>query len=47
MIKEGCLDGVDEVYGFHNVPSFEEGQIQVQSGPMMSSVTIVKITVMG
>ena len=25
MIKEGCLDYVDEVYGIHNIPSFIEG----------------------
>jgi amidohydrolase len=25
MIEEGCLDGVDEVYGMHNVPNFREG----------------------
>ena len=47
MIKEGCLDGVDEVYGFHNVPNFHEGDIRVVSGPIMSAVTIVQITVKG
>lgn len=25
MIKEGCLEGVDEVYGLHNIPDFPEG----------------------
>jgi len=31
MIEEGCLDGVDEVYGYHNVPNFDEGDIQLCS----------------
>jgi metal-dependent amidase/aminoacylase/carboxypeptidase family protein len=25
MIKEGCLNGVDEVYGCHNMPNFTAG----------------------
>jgi len=45
MIKEGCLEGVDEVYGFHNVPNFEEGDIRVCVGPIMSSSTCLKITI--
>lgn len=41
MIKEGCLEGVDEVYGYHNIPNFDEGDIRVVSGPIMASSTIV------
>lgn len=47
MINEGCLDTVDEVYGFHNIPSFDEGDIRVCSGPIMASATNVKIKVLG
>ena len=48
MIKEdNCLDGVDEVYGFHNVPQFNEGEIRVVSGPIMAQVTIVEIKIHG
>jgi hippurate hydrolase len=47
MIKEGCLDTVDEVYGFHNIPNFEEGDIRVCAGPIMASSTIVKVNVVG
>ena len=47
MIKEGCLDGVDEVYGYHNIPNFEEGDIRVCEGPIMAKVTTVKIKVIG
>lgn len=47
MIKERCLDGVDEVYGFHNIPNFTEGDIRICEGPIMAEVTIVKIKVIG
>ena len=47
MIKEGCLDGVQEVYGFHNMPDFDEGDIRVVSGPIMASSTTVKMRVIG
>lgn len=47
MIEEGCMDGVDEVYGMHNVPNFSEGQIRVKEGPMMASISGVKIKVTG
>ena len=47
MIKEGCLEGVDEVYGYHNVPNFEEGDVRVCEGAIMAKVTTVKITVNG
>ena len=47
MIKEKCLDGVDEVYGLHNVPNFDEGDIRVCNGPIMAAVVIVKITIKG
>ena len=29
MVKEGCMEGVDEVYGYHNVPNFSEGDVRV------------------
>ena len=47
MIKEGCLENVDEVYGFHNIPNFDEGDIRVCEGPFFAAVTVVKITVKG
>lgn len=47
MIKEGCLDGVDEVYGLHNVPNFRAGEIRVKAGPMMASISGVKVTIQG
>ena len=47
MIKEGCLEGVEEVYGFHNMPHFKEGEIRVIPGPIMASSTTVKMRVIG
>ena len=49
MIKEGCLDLVDEVYCLHNFPNFTEGDIRVieGGGAMMASRTMVKITLKG
>ena len=47
MIKEGCLEGVDEVYGFHNVPNFDEGDIRVIAGPIFASIVEVQIKVLG
>lgn len=35
MIKEGCLEGVDEVYGFHQWPTGKIGQLWVKPGPVM------------
>jgi hippurate hydrolase len=47
MIKEGCLNGIDEVYGYHNIPNFEEGDIRVIEGAIMSRVTIIRIKILG
>lgn len=47
MVKEGCLEGVDEVYGYHNVPNFAEGDIRVCSGAIMAETTVVRINVHG
>lgn len=47
MVNEGCLDKVDEVYGFHNMPQFEEGDLRVCSGPIMSCSTVVRLKISG
>lgn len=47
MIEEGCLDFIDEVYGFHNFPGFDEGDVRVIPGAIMAASTTVKITVKG
>jgi len=47
MVEQGCLEGVSEVYGFHNWPKFPLGSIRVASGPVMARVTDLDITVRG
>ena len=47
MIEENCVDGVEEVYGLHNIPNFDEGDIRVCSGPFMAAFTGVTIKVEG
>ena len=47
MVEAGCLHGVDEVYGMHNFPNFDEGDIRVISGGFMAASTTVKIRIKG
>ena len=47
MIEQGCLDGVDEAYGYHNIPNFDEGDIRVYEGPIFTACTDVKIKIIG
>ncbi|KAH9120428.1 hypothetical protein AeMF1_007415, partial [Aphanomyces euteiches] len=46
MIKDGCLLGVDEVYGYHNGP-FPLGNIHVKAGALMAHGGLFKITISG
>ena len=47
MVKEGCMKNVDEVYGWHNIPNFDEGDIRVCEGAFFAAVTRVEITING
>ena len=47
MIKGGCLESVEEIYGLHNVPNFPAGMVFVCDGPIMAAVTSVNIKVNG
>ena len=47
MIEEGCLEGVDEVYGYHNGPFAHEGSISIRPGPLMTGVSKVTIIIEG
>lgn len=46
MVQEGCLDGVDEVYGAHNDPYFPTGKLTVKAGPTAAQITEIDIIVM-
>ena len=47
MIEEGCLENIDEVYGFHNVPNFDEGDIRVCHGAIFADSISVSIQING
>lgn len=47
MISEGILDEVDEIYGFHNLPTLETGKIAIKYGAMMGSVDKIEFSVTG
>lgn len=47
MIEEGCLEGVDEVYGFHNWPTHPVGYCLVKPGPMMAEMNVLEIEIIG
>jgi amidohydrolase len=43
MIKDGALEGIDEVFGMHNIPNFKEGEIRIKEGPVMASICFIDI----
>lgn len=47
MVENGCLDEVDEVYGFHQWPTAPLGQLWCKEGPVMSEITILEINIIG
>lgn len=47
MIDEGCMEGVDEVFGIHLWSDLEHGKISVEAGPRMASADMFKIKVKG
>jgi len=48
MVEDGCMKGVDEVYGMHNVPRRDlQGKVLVQEGPMMAGFTKLKFRIIG
>lgn len=47
MVAEGVLDGVDEIYGLHNLPTLETGKLATCAGAMMGSVDRIDIFIQG
>ncbi|SFB57166.1 hippurate hydrolase [Cohnella sp. OV330] len=47
MIREGVLEGVEEIYGLHNLPTLSAGLASVRPGPLMGSVDRIEILVEG
>lgn len=47
MIEDGALDGVDEIYGWHNWPVMKMGTAVCPDGPVMSGNASFKIVIDG
>jgi amidohydrolase len=47
MINEGALEGVDEIYGLHNLPTCPAGKIATRHGSLMGSVDRMEIELEG
>lgn len=47
MIQNGCLIGVNEIYGIHDMPIFNLGEIGLKSGPMMAGMYAFDIEITG
>lgn len=49
MIDDGLFErfSIDEIYGYHNWPGYEEGTVGIIAGPMMASASEFKIKVIG
>jgi len=47
MISEGVLEGVDEIYGLHNLPTLSAGKFATRHGALMGSVDRIELLVEG
>lgn len=47
MIEQGALDGVDEIYGLHNLPTLAVGKVATRYGSLMGSVDRFEISLTG
>jgi len=47
MIEQGCLDGVDEVYGLHNDSGTPVGKIRTRVGPLLAAGDRFDLTITG
>jgi amidohydrolase len=47
LIAAGALDGVSEVYGLHNIPELDVGQVSTRAGTLTAAADIFVIRVIG
>ncbi|HZG71845.1 MAG TPA: amidohydrolase, partial [Chondromyces sp.] len=47
MIEDGCLDGVDAIFGTHLWSSLPTGQVGFRSGPIMAAVDKFSVEIQG
>ena len=46
MIEEGCLDGIEEIYGIWNTHIGREATISLKSGLMMAGASDIDIEIL-
>ncbi|MCD9021565.1 M20 metallopeptidase family protein [Cohnella silvisoli] len=47
MIEQGVLEGVDEIFGLHNLPTLSAGKAGTRYGALMGSVDKFELTITG
>lgn len=47
MIADGALEGVEQVFGFHNRPGYALGHIITKAGPAMGGNTLYEVKISG
>ncbi|HIA28561.1 MAG TPA: amidohydrolase [Planctomycetes bacterium] len=47
MIADGCLEGVDRIFGMHVWPVFDTGHIGILEGPVMAQPDVFRIVIGG
>ena len=47
MVKKGCLEGVDAIFGMHNSPEIPYGTVGVKDGPLMAAVDRINMKITG
>jgi amidohydrolase len=47
MIEQGCLDGIQEIYGIHNMTLFKVGEVGLITGPIMAGINFFFIEITG
>ena len=47
MLAEGVLEGVDEIYGLHNLPTLAVGKVATRYGSLMGSIDRIEISLEG
>ena len=47
MIREGAVDNVAEIYGLHNWPDYDKGDLRIAAGPVMAELHDLRCTITG
>lgn len=47
LIDQGCLEGVDEVYGLHVIPPIPSGKFSLAAGPFMAAADELRMKIRG